>query len=153
MIKVVPKKTNGKIAYWYHISTTVTGKEVVFYPQTNDEGFFRSSDEPDICRTCVAPTLEQCIISIPYSYYDCYNIYRTKNKIMAYEAYDVFDSNITEEHWLYRPIKFKCQGKIDLSKIKRKMPDESASIGNTEYSKETLQKWKKINPWKYVQNN
>ena len=80
----------SKQKYFYHISRTIKGKEVVLYPRKR--GMNRGEGELITSRICVSPTIEQCITAVPFTIDEVYNVYRTKNKITGSKAKYVFDA-------------------------------------------------------------
>lgn len=142
--------------YWYHISTTLKHNSVLLKPYGNvEKAFNRSWNEPDTPRICVAPSIVQCITAVPY--YPCtkFTIYRTKNKVKAKPAVNVFDANITKEGWIHKPTIFVKIGELDFEdvekgeKIEYVIP-EAASDGVPDCSRKVLRWWKSKNIWKYV---
>jgi hypothetical protein len=140
----------GVPKYWYHISTTLKKDLEILDPRNNIEGFNRPDHEPNVDRICVAPTLEQCLVSVPYSKSGIFHIYKTKHLVKARKAYDVFDAFVTGERWIGNSTEFIKIGILKLKDIPEHIITEAASEGNATYSKEVLKWWKKINPWLYV---
>src|SRR5690348_16373466 len=103
--------------YWYHLSDSLNQKVHRLIPWTERQAVNRSATEIPGKRICVAPTIEQCITALPYSPSSEYNIYRTKEKVLANEPIDIFDSKITIEGWICIPTTFVKIRKIDFSKI------------------------------------
>ena len=101
--------------YYYHITTKDWGDSIVLKPIGNSESFSRPFDEPKIRRTCVAPTVCHCIVAIGMD--DCvYNVYRTKEKVLAYFPYGVIDSCVTREKWIISKCEFIKVGEISADK-------------------------------------
>ena len=100
--------------FYYHLTQDLTWPDkIILYPRI--EGQNRSDDEPLVPRTCVAPTIEGCIIALGSClalYYTTY-IYRTVNKVLARNPYSVNDSHITKEKWITKPITFKLVGVLN----------------------------------------
>ena len=106
--------------FLYHLTEERWGKKVKLYPR--EDGFNRSSDEPDISRTCVSPDITRCFLALPYD--NCtYFIYRTIKKTRAYYPTKVIDSAVTREKWLLSPFTFIRIGIIPGSII-NKFPEE-----------------------------
>jgi hypothetical protein len=138
--------------YWFHISTTLNKEEIVLSPRSNDEGFNRLDTEPDIKRICVSPSLEQCLVAVPYHKHDVYFIYRTKVPVRAKPAKEVYDSSVTQEGWITTKTKFIKVGELNLKRVDGyiKLIDEAATSGLLSESKTVYKWWKKLDPWKYV---
>lgn len=145
--------------YWYHLSRRLTDKEVHLIPK--DDSTNRSFEEPSGARICVSPTIEQCIVAIPYDWMLTYNIYRTKKRILAKQPPKgaIFDFNITHEGWIEVPTTFVKLGVINFEKIadflsekyKVDIIEEAASGGGVVYSKEVLKWWKKIKVDRFIE--
>jgi hypothetical protein len=145
--------------FWYHISTTLNRKEILLKPRDNDSGFNRSYYEPNTERICVTPSLEQCIVAVPYYYDTIFSVYKTKYKEIAERPIDIFDSKITQEGWLIKPTIFTKIGKLNIDQIisfygkENKdfhMFEDAATAGILTYSKEAYRWWTKHNPWQFV---
>lgn len=145
--------------YWYHVSTTLRAKEVILTPRDNDSGFNRADDEPDTLRICVSPSLEQCIIAVPYYYNTIFSVYRTKTKVKANRPINVFDSKITQEGWLIKPTTFIKMGTLDIDRMVYKIQNtdcnfllkgECATSGLIFYTREAYRWWLKLKPWDFV---
>lgn len=71
-----------------------------------------SQDEPDTKRICVAPTAAHCMSAIDVgSNYRAGSdgkvyVYRTRRQVKARVPYNVYDSHITQEHWLHTSTRF-----------------------------------------------
>ena len=89
-----------------------------------------------MARTCVAPTIEGCLVALGccLSEYKQTYIYRTQNKVLARNPYKVEDSWITKEKWLINPINFKKIGIIN-----DKLPSELYCMGVGGYSNQQKQ--------------
>ena len=141
--------------YWFHVSTTLTKKEITLCPRGN-EGFNRNEAEPEKKRICVSPSLEQCLVAIPYGCRDRLYIYRTKSPIVAHEPHEVFDASVTEEGWIFRPTRFKRLGQLNLNNIlddegnKIDVIHEVAPFGSLSRSRKAYRWWRKLNPWKHI---
>lgn len=138
--------------YWYHLSSTLKHKKELLHPRGNDEGFNRSEDEPNIKRICVSPTIEQCLVAIPYYNREVLSIYRTQKKVMASRPKNVFDYTITDEGWILIDTDFIRIGTLDLGKISKikKLHPQVASIGQISVSNRLFKWWKKINISTYI---
>ena len=99
--------------FYYHLTQQTWPERITLYPQIDGE--HRSDDEPEVCRTCVAPTVEGCLIALGQCLYGCreVSIYRTVNKVKARNPYQVYDSYLTKEKWLMKPIRFMKVGFIN----------------------------------------
>ena len=108
-----------KSNYYYHVTQKKWPNKIILSPKI--KGDHRSPDEPLIARTCVSPTIEGCLVALGYclSLRKKVYIYRTENKVLAENPYNVFDSYITKEKWLIKPIKFKKIGILN-----NKFPEE-----------------------------
>lgn len=142
--------------YWYHVSTTLHARTYKLKPRS--EGCNRSGFEPIDKRICVSPTLEQCITALPY--FSCehttFFIYKTRYKLKAKSPVDIFDSSVTQEGWIIRPVIFDLVGKLKFDNIVNnrgksvRIKQEAASVGYSYESRKLHQWWVKINPWKFV---
>lgn len=146
--------------YWYHLSSNLTEKEINLLPWGNDKGFNRSGLEPDGERICVAPSIEQCITAIPYWYSSWYNIYKTKNKVIAEKpkTKKIFDSHITDEGWIKIPTTFIKMGSINFEDVekglgKENVIREAASVGEPRYSGKVLKWWKRAKMKRFIKRD
>lgn len=145
--------------YWYHLSSRLSDKEVHLIPK--DDSTSRSFEEPPGARICVAPTIEQCIVALPYGHHQTYHIYRTKKRMLAKKPPNgaIFDFSITSEGWIETPATFVKVGIIDFDKItnflskkdKSDIIEEAASGGGIAYSKEVLNWWKKFKIERFIE--
>lgn len=145
--------------YWYHLSRRHTDKEIHLIPK--DDSTNRSFEEPPGARICVSPTIEQCIVAIPYDWNLTYGIYRTKKKTLAKKPPKgaIFDFSITSEGWIENPTTFVKIGIINFDKITDffseeddvNIIEEAASGGGIAYSKEVLTWWKKIEIDRFIE--
>ncbi len=95
--------------YYYHITQKQWPQEVTLKPR--NKGWHRALTEPKTYRTCVSASIEGCLVALGScllwkSNLPGISIYRTLNKVIAKNTYDVADSAVTKEKWLTRPIKF-----------------------------------------------
>jgi hypothetical protein len=110
-MKLKPVK---KFDYYYHITSRTWRKTKRLKPQIP---LLCSEEEPiDIKRICVCADIAGCLTAIGDLDSISMDIYRTKNKVRAYEPYSVFDKNITKEKWLIKPTIFVRVGKMMFSK-------------------------------------
>lgn len=154
--KSIPKgDLYEKKRYWYHISTTLNKKNELLEPRSNDEGFNRTDGEPDIKRICVSPTLEQCLVAVPYSKWDEISVYKTKEKVIARKSRKVFDSSITQEGWITISTPFVRVGSLNMARLEKttKIERERATFGCLDLSKILYKWWVKIDPWKFVEKD
>src|ERR1700748_916649 len=102
-----------KPKFYFHITQEKWPERITLRPKIY--GKFRSIDEPEIARTCVAPTIKGCLIAMGACLFinKPIYIYRTINKVSARNPYSVIDSCITKEKWLTKPIRFMKVGKIN----------------------------------------
>jgi hypothetical protein len=133
--------------YWYHVSTTLTKRVETLVPWGGMLATNRSPTEPAGRRICVAPSIEQCIVAIPYHYGADVAIYRTQDKELATESNNVFDAKVTDEGWLTKPTTFIKLGTLDFEDIERHFKlehviPECASEGQLLRSRKNLQWWK-----------
>lgn len=145
--------------YWYHLSKRLTDKEICLIPK--DDSTNRSFEEPPGKRICVSPTIEQCIVALPYWHHDTYHIYRTKKKTLSKRPpkKSIFDFDITHEGWIDVPTLFVKIGAIDFDKITEYLEkehdtdiiEEAASGGGVVYSKEVLTWWKKLKISRFIE--
>jgi hypothetical protein len=140
--------------FWYHVSSTLTRKVETLIPWRNEDGFNRSDNEPNLPRICVAPTIEQCLVALPYRSGSEYSIYRTKMRRKATKPTRVFDANITKEGWLTTKTAFIKIGKFDMGEFSDACGDnfqrERATNGSVENSKNLLKWWKFMEIHKYI---
>ena len=140
--------------YWYHISTTLNHKREYLTPWDNSKGFNRSSTEPDVKRTCVAPSVAHCLAAVPYSNGEKYIVYRTAHKVKATPAQGVYDANVTLEGWIQYPMMFMRIGSLSLQSISRKIDkdliDECASGSDTRWTGKVLAWWKRHKVDRYI---
>ncbi len=152
--RVSKKALYKKKRYWYHVSTTLRGKEVHLIPWDEKEGFNRGGDEPEGNRICVTPSIEQCLTAIPYTLNARCNIYRTKHQVMAIQPEKVFDAKVTQEGWLQKPTTFIKIGKLRFSDIEcglsQDIMDEAASSGHAPSSGKVLRWWKRANIKRFI---
>lgn len=95
------KKTKDK-QFWYHCTTKNHGKRVKFFPL--DDGENRGGGEPLVPRTCVGPSISNCLVALPYFSGKKIHVYRTARRVFAYHPYDVSDSIVTREKWITKPV-------------------------------------------------
>lgn len=111
-----PKAFSHTPIYFYHVTTSkeIKTKEVTLKPHIVTEG------EPEIDhirRTCVAPTVGQCLIAqaqgATYISDNPVRIYRTMKQFnKSGKPISVKDSPLTQERWLIEPAKFELVGTI-----------------------------------------
>jgi len=130
--------------YWYHISSTLTKRREYLTPWDNSKGFNRSSGEPDVKRTCVAPSVPHCFAAVPYYPGDKFSIYRTARKVRATPADDVWDAHITLEGWIQTPMMFVRVGTISLPHLAK---TENVNIINEAASDNSLRQIGKVLAW------
>lgn len=147
-----------KARHWYHLSTTLKQLKVILTPRDNDEGFNRSESEPNDKRICVSPSIEHCLTAIPYSKWDKFTIYKTRDKVVAKCPIDVFDSKITKEGWITTRTVFNRIGFLNFKKcvdsvdgIAFKIKTESASHSDVLLSKETYDWWVKFDVTRFIE--
>jgi hypothetical protein len=151
MRRKVPLYTKRR--YWYHVSTTLRRKVARLTPWDEDKSVNRGGSEPPGPRICVAPTIEQCLVAVPYS--SCghgFTVYRTKSPVLATRPYptkDIFDWKVTREGWLLKPTTFIKIGSIRPSEIMRgekidELIDAAACCSNLKDSKIALKWWKNL---------
>lgn len=133
--------------YWYHISTTLTKKREYLTPWDNSKGFNRNPCEPDVKRTCVAPTVAHCLTAVPYPPGEKFTIYRTARKCIAKFAKGVYDSNVTLEGWIQIPTMFVRVGTLSLPYVAKRegvnVIDEAASGSDVRQCGKVLAWWKR----------
>ena len=152
----MPKKSlYDSKRYWYHVSTTLRKKVEHLTPWDEDDGFNRGGEEPEGKRICVAPTVEQCITALPYSFDAHCTIYRTKRKVKAEKPVKVYDAPVTQEGWILVPTTFIKIGKLKFEDIEKKLGienviEEEASGGEIKDSRKVLRWWKKANLKRFI---
>lgn len=143
--------------YWYHISSTLSDKKVYLKPWDNSKGFNRAYSEPDVPRTCVAPSVEHCLTAVPYCPGDKYVIYRTARKVKATQAHGVFDAHITNEGWIQKPCMFTRIGTLSLRQVsdgeKKDIIGEAASGDDPRQCGKVLAWWKRRRIKKYIKRS
>lgn len=103
--------------YWYFITEKDMGSTMTLHPRT-PHGM--SDGEPTCKRICVAPTAAHCMSAIDVcSGYRCtangeIYVYRTRRQVKARLPYNVYDSHITQEHWLHTSTRFTL---VDVLKV------------------------------------
>jgi len=101
-MKLKPVK---KLNYYYHITSSRTWRDIKELKPRVPE--LCSDEEPkDIKRICVCSDIAGCFTAVGDFDYENIKIYRTKNRVRAYEPFSVFDKNITKEKWLIEPTIF-----------------------------------------------
>lgn len=154
--KIRNKSIYNRPRYWYHVSTTLENKLEHLIPRDFEAGFNRTPSEPLGSRICVSPTIEQCIVAIPYHLGDTIAIYRTVNKVSAKAPEGVFDKNVTDEGWLEESTDFVKIGMLDFQlvetklKIKNVIPP-SASGDEPAYCGKVLKWWKKAKIKRFIE--
>jgi hypothetical protein len=103
--------------YWYFVTGNFFGDSIQLRPRIPHTA---GEEEPRIKRICVAPTIAHCLSAV-VMYDRVANIYRTKRRVNASKCWGVGDSEITKEHWLFRPTEFELVGSIDISRIAHNM--------------------------------
>jgi hypothetical protein len=141
--------------YWYHVSTTLRGKRITLTPWDGNKAVNRDPTEPAGKRICVAPTIEQCIVAIPYHYGADVSIYRTEDMELATEPRDVFDAKVTGEGWLTKATRFIKLGTLDFEQVEKALGvehviDEPASHGELPMSRTALRWWKRAKIHRFI---
>ena len=139
--------------YWYHISTTLNRKRHYLTPWDNSKGFNRNPCEPDVKRTCVAPSVAHCLTAVPYSPGEKFTIYRTARKVKAKFAAGVYDSNVTLEGWIQTPMMFVKVGTLSLPYVAQQegsVIDEAASGSDPRQSGKVLKWWQRSHLEKHI---
>jgi hypothetical protein len=140
--------------YWYHISSTLSDKKVYLTPWDNSKGFNRAYNEPDVHRTCVAPSVAHCLTAVPYCPGDKYVVYRTARKVKANETHEVFDASVTQEGWIQKPCMFVRLGTFTLKQVEagegKFIIEEAASGNDIRQSGKVLAWWKRSHVRRYI---
>lgn len=101
--------------YWYFITDVDMGKTMSLIPR-KPHGM--SEDEPSTKRICVAPTAAHCMSALDIGYRtnngNVY-VYRTRRQVKARVPYNVYDSHITQEHWLHTKTRFTLVDILDVN--------------------------------------
>lgn len=98
--------------YWYFITQVDMGDNMSLKPRCPQN---KCDEEPDLRRICVAPTAAHCMTAITlYAHHKVY-VYRTRRKVKALKPWDVYDSHITQEHWLTSKTRFTKVDTLDIS--------------------------------------
>jgi len=133
--------------YWYHISTTLSRKRHYLSPWDNSKGFNRNPREPDVKRTCVAPSVAHCLAAVPYSPGEKFVVYRTARKTRVTPAKDVFDEEVTLEGWVQVPMLFVRIGRLSLPYVEamegNDIIEEAASGNRLRQSRKVLKWWQR----------
>jgi hypothetical protein len=143
-----------KKKYWYHISTLLDKRGTfILDPWDSSKAKNRCPEEPEGKRIPVSPSIEQCLIAIPLYRGALVNIYKTKNKVDAQEPIDVYDSSITEEHWITEPTEFEYIGRLDTDDFinNDKIDYEVCCYDDVEESEKMLKIWKMVEIEKYIE--
>lgn len=99
--------------YWYFITTKNMGTTMSLTPR---KPINMSDNEPVCKRICVAPTAAHCMSAIDLEYRgDTVYVYRTRIQVKARVPYSVYDSHITQEHWLHTKTRFTLVDTLDIS--------------------------------------
>lgn len=96
------KRTPAVKRYWYFVTQVDFSKDTTLMPRCP---YSMADGEPYIKRICVAPTVAHCLSAI--GAYGSVNVYRTKRRVNGYKCWNVPDSKLTNEHWLFDPTKFE----------------------------------------------
>ena len=140
--------------YWYHISTTLTDKQVYLAPRDNSRSMNRSSSEPNDKRICVAPTVAHCLAAVPYVPGDRFTIYRTFRKCRATQPNGIYDAHITNEGWIQYPTMFERVGVLSLPTLADaedvNLPEESASSNCLQQCGKVLKWWQRLKPQRHI---
>ena len=139
--------------YWYHISSTLSDKKVYLKPWDNSKGFNRAYSEPDVPRTCVAPSVEHCLTAVPYCPGDKYVIYRTARKVKATQVHGVFDARVTKEGWIQKPCMFLRVGTLTLKNVDESPIEEAASGDDPRQSGKVLAWWQRQRIRKHIKRS
>lgn len=99
---------------WYHISRKDFGPEVKFLPRTP---ITACQGEPDTPRICVSPSLAGCLVAGVIGFICDKHIYIYATHAHAVPAYEVFDADVTEEHWILKPAIFKKVGQLKVDDV------------------------------------
>lgn len=99
--------------YWYFITGTDMGSTMTLKPRTPHA---MSAGEPLTKRICVAPTAAHCMSAVDIGARGNWlYIYRTRRQVKARVPYSVYDSHITQEHWLHTNTRFTLVDVLDVS--------------------------------------
>jgi len=90
---------------YYHVTTQDFGPVVEFTPRRPQSA---CPGEPDDPRICVSPSLAGCLVAgtFGWNYVGTVNVYATHAKAKPVSSADVFDAEVTEEHWITEPAVF-----------------------------------------------
>jgi len=103
-----------KKGVFYHISPEDLGAEVEFTPRRPVRAL---PEEPDTPRICVSPSIAGCLVAGVSDPSDWSEFFVYSTEADAIPAEGVFDSVVTEEHWILEPTVFYRIGRIDTGKI------------------------------------
>lgn len=118
-MKLIQLQEAAKYA-WYHVSSQGDlGATVTLRPRPVTG--LSMTDESDVPRVCVAPTVKQCLFSIMaeefwevVSYFeDDLVVYGTNERPDAPADESVEDRALTDEHWFLRPVELHRVGTLD----------------------------------------
>lgn len=102
--------------YWYFITGKDMGTSMSLTPRTPEA---MSEDEPHTKRICVAPTAAHCMSAVDVNYRCRDNgkiyVYRTRRQVKARVPYSVYDSHITQEHWLHTKTRFTLVDTLEMT--------------------------------------
>jgi len=104
--------TRGRDIY-YHLTPDDYGPVVEFYPRKPRSA---CTGEPEDARICVSPSLAGCVVAGSFSLTSnaVLHVYATRAKAEPVDIKDVFDADVTEEHWIMDPAVFVKVGELDL---------------------------------------
>lgn len=88
--------------YWYFVTQVDMGQTMSLTPRCP---IGMDDDEPVNNRICVAPSAANCMTAINLNIGKIY-VYRTRRKVKARKPYNVYDSHVTNEHWLHTKTRF-----------------------------------------------
>lgn len=138
--------------FYYHLTENDSwGEEITLYPLEGNNGN-RAWEEPKNARTCVAPSIAHCLSAITYGECSEYNVYRTRDKVIAHWPYLVEDAIVTRERWLITEQVFIKVGRLHvLTYIENKsLPEEMAFNGECGSCETLDNQRKKLNKWKEI---
>jgi len=143
--------------YWYHVSATLTKKQVYLAPRDNSKSINRNYSEPNDKRICVAPSVAHCLTAIPYHPGEKYTIYRTFRKCIASQPREIYDAHITNEGWITYPTMFERVGFLSLPSFAEEadvnIPEESASSNCLQQCGKVLKWWQRHKPQRHIKRS
>lgn len=145
---LLEEMTRGKNIY-YHLTTKDYGPIVEFYPRRPESAF---EDEPDDPRICVSPSLAGCLVAGSFAWNEDYTIYvyATKTEARPITSEEVFDADVTEEHWIEEPAVFVKVGEIPMFHISSDAKSNMAAVNMPYIVPDEEDEWEESSYWDHI---